>query len=124
MSDRRSRLIGAAMVAVAAVAFSGKAVKVIVRKSASADLLEGGVAGAVDIITRKPLQFRKQFTVEASVGAVYADLPKETDPQFNALFNWKNDAGTMGVLVQGFSEQRHLRRDGQETLGYSTISPT
>ncbi len=41
----------------------------------------------------------------------------------NALPNWKNDAGTVGVLVQGFSEKRHLRRDGQEILGYGTIAP-
>jgi len=97
--------------------------QVIIRKSATADLVEGGVAGAVDIITRRPTQFRKQFTVEASAGAVYADLPKKTDPQFNALANWKNDAGNVGVMVQGFSEKRHLRRDGQEILGYATIAP-
>src|ERR1700681_2104817 len=97
--------------------------QVIVRKSATADLVEGGVAGAVDIITRKPLQFTKQFTLEGSAGVVYADLPKKTDGQFNALGNWKNDAGTMGVMVQGFSEKRHLRRDGQEILGYETINP-
>jgi iron complex outermembrane recepter protein len=97
--------------------------QVIIRKSATADLVEGGVAGAVDIITRKPLQFSKQVTAEASLGAVYADLPKKTDPQVNGLVNWKNDAGTMGVLLQGFSEKRHLRRDGQEILGYGTIDP-
>jgi iron complex outermembrane recepter protein len=98
--------------------------QVIIRKSATADLVEGGVAGAVDIITRKPLQFRKNVTIEATAGAVYADMPEKWDPQFNALVNWKNDAGTMGVMLQGFSEKRHLRRDGQEILGYGTISPT
>lgn len=97
--------------------------QVIVRKSATADLVEGGVAGAVDIITRKPLQFTRQLTLEGSAGVVYADLPKKTDGQFNALINWKNDAGTMGVMLQGFSEKRHLRRDGQEILGYETINP-
>ena len=97
--------------------------QVIVRKSATADLVEGGVAGAVDIITRKPLQFRKAVTVEASAGAVYADLPKKTDPQVTGLFNWKNDAGSAGVMVQAFSEKRHLRRDGQEILGYDRIAP-
>src|SRR3954470_22701263 len=95
--------------------------QVIVRKSATADLVEGGVAGAVDIITRKPLDFRKPLTFEASAQAVYADLPGKTDPQFNGLINWKNDAGTMGILLQGFYEKRHLRRDGQETLGYSQV---
>jgi iron complex outermembrane receptor protein len=98
--------------------------QVIVRKSATADIVEGGVAGNVDIITRKPLDFAKQLTVEASIQAVYADLPKKTDGQFSGLVNWKNDQGTMGVMLQGFSEKRHLRRDGQEILGYAPISPT
>ena len=96
--------------------------QVIVRKSATADLVEGGVAGAVDILTRKPLQFSKQFTLEGSLQAVYAQLPKETDPQISVLANWKNAAGTAGVMVQAFSEKRHLRRDGQEILGYGTIA--
>jgi len=98
--------------------------QIIVHKSATADLVEGGVAGAVDIITRKPLDFRKQLTAEVAVQAVYADLPGKTDPQINGLVNWKNEAGTMGVMVQGFYEKRHLRRDGQELLGYDKISPT
>src|SRR6185436_1696845 len=98
--------------------------QVIVRKTATADLVEGGIPGAIDIITRRPLQFAKPVTVEAAVGAVYSDLPKSWEPQFNALFNWKNDVNTMGVMVQGFYEKRSLRRDGQEILGYGTISPT
>ena len=97
--------------------------QVIIRKSATADLVEGGVAGAVDIITRKPLQFSRQVTLEGSLGAVYADLPKKTDPQVSALINWKNDVGTLGVMGQAFFEKRHLRRDGQEILGYATIAP-
>ena len=98
--------------------------QVIVRKSATADLVEGGVAGAVDIITLKPLNFRNRVSAEASVGAVYAELPKKWDGQFSALVNWKNDSNTFGVLIQGFDEKRHLRRDGQEILGYGQISPT
>src|SRR6202035_2515896 len=96
--------------------------KVVVEKSSSASLVEGGVAGSVDIITRKPLDFSKPFTLEASAGAVYADLPSKTDPQFSALGNFKNDAGNFGVMLQLFSEKRHLRRDGVEVLGYDTIA--
>jgi iron complex outermembrane recepter protein len=97
---------------------------VVVHKSSEASLVEGGVAGSVDIVTRKPLEFKKSLTVSASAGVVYADLPKKTDPQFNALVGWKNDAGTFGVLVQAFSETRHLRRDGVEVLGFDTIQAT
>ncbi|MFY9514646.1 MAG: TonB-dependent receptor [Rubrivivax sp.] len=95
---------------------------VVVHKSAEASLVEGGVAGAVNIITRKPLQFRNALTAELSLGAVYADLPRKTDPQLSGLFNWKNDAGNVGVMVQAFSENRSLRRDGQEMLGYEQIA--
>jgi iron complex outermembrane receptor protein len=98
--------------------------QVVVHKGSRADILEGGVAGTVDILTRKPLRFDKAFTAEANVGAVYADLPDETDPQLSVLFNWRNDARNVGVMVQAFYEKRHLRRDGQEMLGYSTIAPT
>src|SRR6202051_2117287 len=96
--------------------------KVVVEKSSSASLVEGGVAGSVDIITRKPLDFSKEFTLEASAGAVYADLPSKTDGQYSALGNFKNDAGNFGVMVQLFSETRDLRRDGVEVLGYDTIA--
>lgn len=95
---------------------------VVVHKSAQASDVEGGVVGNVDIITRKPLEFKKQLTVEASIGAVYADLPDKTDPQLSALLNWKNDANTFGVLAQVFSEKRSLRRDGVEILGYNQIA--
>jgi iron complex outermembrane receptor protein len=97
--------------------------KIVVHKSSQASLVEGGVAGSVDIITRKPLDFSKPLTLQASAGAVYADLPSKTDPQFSLLGNWKNDAGNFGILAQGFYESRHLRRDGVELLGYETIKP-
>ncbi|AVP98658.1 TonB-dependent receptor [Ahniella affigens] len=98
--------------------------KVTVRKSATADLVEGGVAGAVDIATRKPLDFKNATTLEASLQGVYSDLPGDTEPQFSVLGNWKNEAGTFGALLQLFDEKRSLRRDGQEILGYSQIAPT
>lgn len=94
---------------------------VVVHKSAQASDVEGGVVGNVNIITRKPLEFKNQLTLEASLGAVYADLPQKTDPQFSGLLNWKNDTNTFGVLAQVFSEKRSLRRDGVEVLGYNQI---
>jgi iron complex outermembrane receptor protein len=96
--------------------------QVRVEKSSSASLVEGGVAGSIDIITRKPLDFANPFTVQASAGAVYASLPSKTDGQFSALGAWKNDANNFGVMLQLFSETRHLRRDGSEILGYETIA--
>ncbi len=96
--------------------------RVVVHKSSEASLVEGGVAGSVDIITRKPLDFTKSLTLEGSLGAVRADLASKTDPQLSALFNWKSEDSTFGVMLQGFSETRHLRRDGVELLGYERIA--
>jgi len=96
---------------------------IVVEKSSSASLVEGGVAGSINIITRKPLDIDKPVTFEASMGAVYADLPKKTDPQLSGLFSWHNDDRSFGILIQGFSEKRHLQRDGVELLGYDTIAP-
>ena len=95
--------------------------QVIVHKTALASDIEGGVAGSVDIQTRKPLDFSKPVTLEITAGGVYAELPDKTDPQFSGLFNWKNDDKTFGFLAQAFYEDRHLRRDGQEILGYEQI---
>ncbi|NDK39428.1 TonB-dependent receptor [Pseudoxanthomonas gei] len=97
--------------------------QVLVHKTSQAKLNEGGVTGTVDIITRKPTEFAETFTASGSVGAVYATLPGETDPQINALLNFRNEASTFGVLVQAFSEDRTLRRDGVEVLGYDQIAP-
>ncbi|WP_066093917.1 TonB-dependent receptor [Xanthomonas massiliensis] len=91
--------------------------QVVVHKTSEAKLVEGGATGSIDIITRKPLEFADTFTAEGSVGAVYSDLPSDTKPQVSVLLNWKNDANNLGVTVQGFKEERSLRRDGQEVVG-------
>jgi iron complex outermembrane receptor protein len=98
--------------------------QVKVYKSSTADLVEGGTAGSVDILTHRPLDFKKSLSIEASAEAVYSTLPGKTEPQFSAMVNWKNDANTFGVMLQGFDEKRSLRRDGQELLSWVQISPT
>jgi iron complex outermembrane receptor protein len=66
-----------------------------VNKSSQAKLQDGGTTGTVNIITRKPLQFAKPFSAEASLGAVRSDQADSTDPQFSGLVNWKNDSDTL-----------------------------
>ena len=85
-----------------------------VLKSSQADYIEGGTVGNVNIVTRKPLDLKKQLTAELTVQGLYADLPATTDPQINGLLALKNADDTLGILVQGFYEARHERRDGQE----------
>jgi iron complex outermembrane receptor protein len=94
---------------------------VVVQKSATANLVEGGVSGAIDVITRRPLDFRQPLTVEGSVQANYNDLSRATEPQVSGLVSWKNAGATFGVLAQAFSEKARVRRDGQEILGYTPV---
>ena len=96
-----------------------------VNKSSHARLQEGGTTGTVNVITRKPFQFDKSVTFEASVGSVYSDQADSYDPQLSGLFNYKNESGTFGVLLQVFKQERSLRRDAQEIPGgFFTISDT
>lgn len=97
---------------------------IVVQKSPTADLVEGGVSGAINVITRRPLDFKQQLTVEGSVQANYNDLSGKTEPHLSGLVSWKNASNTAGILVQGFSEKASVRRDGQEILGYTPISAT
>lgn len=97
----------------------------VVHKTSEAKFVEGGSAGSVNVITRKPLEFANQISAEGSIGAVYSDLPGKTKPQVSGLFNYKNDANTFGFMAQAFYQERELRRDGQEIVGgFSTISAT
>jgi iron complex outermembrane recepter protein len=96
-----------------------------VNKSSNAHLQEGGTTGTVNIITRKPFQFEKSFTVEASLGSVYSDQADSYDPQLSGLLNYKNESETFGVLLQVFKQERSLRRDAQEIPGgFFTIAST
>lgn len=96
--------------------------EVKVYKSSQASLLEGGVAGTVDIITRKPLDFPDHVTLNGSVGAEHSSLPDTSDPEASFLGNWVNGDRTFGTMLQLFSQTRHLRRDGEEILGYDQFS--
>ncbi|HLA73143.1 MAG TPA: TonB-dependent receptor [Steroidobacteraceae bacterium] len=87
-------------------------------KGSQADLDEGGIGGTVNIKTRNPLDM-PAATFAASLEGSYTELSDSTDPQAGALFSWKNDANTVGVLIAGLYQKRNLRRDGIEFLGYS-----
>jgi iron complex outermembrane receptor protein len=93
----------------------------LVYKTQDASMLEGGVAGSVDIITRRPLSFHQPLSFQGSFEGAYNSNTGETKPQVSGLVAWNNAAGTFGVLAQGFYEERSLRRYGQETLGYTQI---
>ena len=96
--------------------------KVSVYKSPQADLEEGGIGGLIDVTSRNPLDM-KAGSIFASLQGAYSELADKTDPQASALYSWKNGEETLGVLVAGIYQKRHLRRDGVEVLGYFDAEP-
>lgn len=67
-------------------------------KSATADLLNAGITGTVNLRTRRPFDLKDGFTVAASAEAAYGDKTKNKfDPNFNGLLSWHNDR--FGFLV-------------------------
>jgi iron complex outermembrane receptor protein len=91
-------------------------------KTSVANVVDGGLAGTINVTTRKPLAAKEKVSGVVSVGASYVTLPAKTAPDLDALVNWKNDANTFGFFVQGFANKRYIRRDSASRLAYGTSS--
>ncbi|MBL8514535.1 MAG: TonB-dependent receptor [Betaproteobacteria bacterium] len=90
----------------------------LVYKTSQANIADGGLAGTINVTTRKPLNERKAFGGVASVGGAHSDLPNKTAHNLNASLNWKNASNTIGVIGQAFAEKRFMRRDSVSRLAY------
>ncbi|WP_083671914.1 TonB-dependent receptor [Sphingomonas montana] len=83
-----------------------------VYKSPTANLVEGGIGGTVDIRTRRPFDF-PDAVISGSARARYNDLRKKADPLVSLLLSDRYDTpiGEIGVLVSGAYQQRTYRQD-------------
>ncbi|MFN7692799.1 MAG: TonB-dependent receptor [Burkholderiales bacterium] len=90
-----------------------------VYKTSQANIVDGGLAGTINVTTRKPLDERQAFGGSVRLGGVYATLPGKTSPQVNASMNWKNAANDLGVIGQLFAEKRYIRRDSVSRFAYA-----
>lgn len=96
--------------------------QVAVYKSPQADFEEGGIGGTIDVGTRNPLDLKPMATYLSAQGA-YTENSDEFDPQVSGLFSWRDDDGTIGFLVSALYQERNIRRDGVEVLGYADLDP-
>ena len=95
--------------------------KVEVMKTASADVEEGGIGGTVNIQTRRPLDL-EHFTAYAQAEAAHTELADKTNPYATALVSWKDTDNQFGFLLAGIYQERQIRRDGFEVLGWTPLS--
>ncbi|MRW86006.1 TonB-dependent receptor [Pseudoduganella sp. FT26W] len=89
-----------------------------VYKSQSADLVEGGIAGVIDVRTNRPFDF-KGLQMSAQVGAKNKDKAKATDPEVSGMISnrWKTDIGEVGALFGvSYVKDRFHEERGFETF--------
>ncbi|MBD8617580.1 TonB-dependent receptor [Sphingomonas sp. CFBP 13728] len=82
-------------------------------KNLTADLVEGGIAGTVNINTRKPFDSKKDLLF-LSAGMNLGDLEKRGAPQFVGLVSKQFDlgsAGRFGILASGTYQKLYSRSD-------------
>ena len=94
----------------------------IVYKTSQANIVDGGMAGTINVTTRKPLNEKSNFGGVIRTGLTYAQLPDKTSPDLNATINWKNQDNTFGVIAQAFKEKRYSRRDSVSRFAYGASS--
>lgn len=91
--------------------------QVVIYKTRSADLIENGIAGSIDVQTHRPFDFSgPKFVLDAR--AIYADQAGKTGENISALFSnrWETSAGQFGAMVN-FSYVRTPYRDQNATAG-------
>ena len=90
-----------------------------VYKTSSANHIEGGVGGTVDLRTHRPFDF-KERQLFGSARVIHGDLVDTQRPQFSTLLSdrWKTESfGEFGALVNLTYQERAWRED-QKGTGY------
>lgn len=84
-----------------------------VAKNQTADLIEGGTAGTVNLVTRKPFD-KEELVVSATVKGSYGDLIEEVNPSFTGIVSnvWDTDLGKVGGLLSVSTSNYTSRGDG------------
>ncbi|MGB3626102.1 MAG: TonB-dependent receptor [Henriciella sp.] len=88
-------------------------------KNQTADLTEGGIAGVVNLVTRKPFDSDGQ-KIAGTLEYAYTDFRDETSPTGSLLYsnNWETDAGRFGILLSGVYSELETRSDGTQISSF------
>lgn len=91
-----------------------------VYKNSTADLIEGGISGTVNLVTRKPLD-NDERVISFSADATYSDFIESTTPTYSGLFSdtWETSAGRFGLLVNYSHSELEAQSDGMQVGIYN-----
>ncbi len=84
-----------------------------VKKSPTADMIEGGIAGTIDIILRKPLDFDGDLNGNFNVRNAYSEYAGKNKIQYSAMLtdSWDTEMGEVGALISYTKQDRAARQD-------------
>lgn len=90
-----------------------------VSKNATADMTEGGIAGTINLITRKPFD-SDDLVLVGTVRGSYGTLIDEVTPSFAGVASnvWDTDIGRFGALVSLSASRFSARGDGVGVFNY------
>lgn len=91
-----------------------------VYKNPSADMIEGAIAGIIDLRGRKPFD-QKSRLISASADVSYGDLEKRSFVSGNALFSdrWTSSTGSeLGLLLAASVNNKGTRTDSVQSSAY------
>lgn len=96
-------------------------------KNQTADMIEGGIGGTVNLKTRKPFDNRGMYGA-LSADVTYGDMVEESTPTFSGIFSntWDTDAGEFGFLINASYSELSASSHGIQTdlFEYRSVEPT
>ncbi|MBS47643.1 MULTISPECIES: TonB-dependent receptor [Sphingobium] len=101
--------------------------RVDVYKTRSADQLETGLAGQIDVQTRRPLDF-DGFTISGLARGIYSELADKVNPNVALLVSdrWETGIGDIGILVNASftrAEYRNQNLQAGAMVPFATENP-
>ena len=85
-------------------------------KSPSAEHVEGGMGGVVNVRTQRPLDLGNKIV--GSAKGVYREFNDDVEPAVSGLFSWVNEDETFGWLGSVSYSERYIREDNNDSYGY------
>ncbi len=84
-------------------------------KNQTADMIEGGISGTINLNTRKPLDSTERL-LQLTGQANYGDLESSVTPSFSGLYSnaWETAGGRIGFLASLARSDLDFRSDGAQ----------
>ena len=94
-------------------------------KNLTADMIEGGLAGTIDLRTRLPFDSKGQI-IAVSADASYNENGNKTTPDLSGIYTnrWDTSLGEFGLMVNGAASDVQTRSEGVQEGRAGVFAPS